>query len=280
MSNLNNWLVPSTANEKNYRAVYRAANQGAYIEDLSYYQCIELESFNPDGKLISWVSNEAEETIGLVFQIQVSDGGKSLLWSHPGTEIHDYFKSRRQSSVMKCNDYAFFKLIGPQWVEKIGNFEENVKVLKLKDLPIFKDEEDDSSDEDLIVVSRLPNSIGFLLTVKKRLSYRLWLRFVHSKVVVGCLDSQEHLDIELERQSSSRLQQDIFNGELSHEQTELLKLAKHWSKSEDIKRFKILRDFGTLTQYTKAFQKGKPVDKMIGMNLPSFIPIVVSLRCL
>lgn len=272
MSISNNWLVPLTANEKNFRAVYRAAHQGAYIEDLSYYQCVATESSKPV-KLISWIDNENEETIGQVFQIQMSEG-KSLIWTHPGTSKQVLEAIQRSNSeATKCDKYCLFLLIGPLWVEKIGQFEEHVKVLNIADLPIFKNDENVSDEQ--VVVARLPGSIGFLLVVEKPSSYKLWLKFVHSKVVVGCQDSQEHLDVELERLTSSRLQQDIFTESRSHEQEELLKLANHWNKTETLSKFKINRNGLILRQYVKAFEKGKAVGKV--SQMPSFIPIVVRL---
>ena len=51
---------------------------------------------------------------------------------------------------------------------------------------------------------------GYFVVAPKEIGYKLWLQLTHSKVFVGCLDSQEHLDVELKRLTSSKLQQDIL----------------------------------------------------------------------
>ena len=49
-----NWVVPLTSNAKNIRATYRAVCQGAYMEDLSHWRCIEVEGIDETiGKVIA-----------------------------------------------------------------------------------------------------------------------------------------------------------------------------------------------------------------------------------
>ena len=51
---------------------------------------------------------------------------------------------------------------------------------------------------------------GYHVIAPREVGYKLWLQLTHSRVFVGCLDSQEHLDVELKRLTSSKLQQDIL----------------------------------------------------------------------
>jgi len=93
-----NWTVPLTANEKNFRVTYRAAAKTAYVEDLSYWQCIEASNTyescedttkinmsgviydtikeglrNCNGSSFGWLEGRNHQTIAMVFCVKISE---------------------------------------------------------------------------------------------------------------------------------------------------------------------------------------------------------------
>ena len=51
---------------------------------------------------------------------------------------------------------------------------------------------------------------GYDIIIPKEYAYKFWLDLTHNKVHVGCLDSQEQLDIEIGRVASMRLSHDVL----------------------------------------------------------------------
>ena len=86
--------------------------------------------------------------------------------------------------------------------------------INVVDVPINREKSIESGEVCIAPVSGDKSSseevgAGFNVIVPNNIGYKLWLQLNHSRVFTGCLDSQEHLDVELKRLTSSKLQQDV-----------------------------------------------------------------------
>jgi hypothetical protein len=137
-----NWAVPLTANEKNYRATYRAVSKGVYIEDFSYWQCIETSNFHSqiddsenmvkinisgvifdtieqgieccDGSSYVWLENHEHQTIAMVFFVKISKD-KFQWWCHPSRfESVLNCLSKLTQNVQHKQDLCLFSILGPE----------------------------------------------------------------------------------------------------------------------------------------------------------------------
>ena len=241
-----NWTVPLTANEKNFRATYRAAAKGVYIEDLSYWQCIEASNFhdeckdtvkinlsgviydtikeslkNCSGSSFGWLEDQNHQTIAMVFCLKISEE-KSQWWCHP-SNFQAALECLKKSAqhIQHREDLCLFSMVGPECAnrlipkDKIESNQENLIKLNVNEIPISKEL---TKDDGEVYIAAFPGDktgsdeagAGFNVIVPKLVGHKLWIQLNHSRVFVGCLDSQEHLDLELKRLTSSRLKQDIL----------------------------------------------------------------------
>ena len=240
-----NWSVPLTANEKNFRATYRSVAKSVYLEDLSYWQCMEISSFLDNSKdnlrinisgviynsvkeglehckesSFCWLESSEGQTIAMIFCIKISED-KFQWWCHPST-FDTVFRSLSQlpNQVEHIKDSCLFSMLGPECAnriipkDKIDHHEKTIQI-QADEMPISSDMNKDSST---ICITAIPGDkscpdeigAGYHVIAPKEFGYKLWLQLTHSRVFVGCLDSQEHLDVELKRLTSSKLQQDIL----------------------------------------------------------------------
>ena len=234
------WAVPLTSNEKCFRAVYRSVHQGAYAEDMSYWQCLEIQSdlqkvSESFGKVIvnsieypdltkveqeieknCWIYEKGGLLLGLIKIYVRLD--RIWLWIHPKSvaKITEILNPVFAENLSIRPDLCRFRILGPQAMNNICK-DFNVKalalakILKLSDLTSC----DFTEDQEILVVqvkgSRESGfGAGFDVIVHKDYAYKLWLAWTHNKVHIGCLDSQEQLDIEIGRLSSLRLNQDVL----------------------------------------------------------------------
>ena len=242
----NKWAVPLTANDKCFRAVHRSVNQGAYLEDISYWQCIQINSSLREiaqhfGKIIlnsveysdmsnypkefqqqendCWLYDKSQNLLGLVKVFIRQD--IIWLWIHPRsfTQILEKLKPNLQTVIRE--DLCRFRLLGPQAKTKISKILElnqscggTTTIISLSNLSLSKFKESDENQEVLVVQVKGNWESGFGsgydIIIHKDYAFKYWLDLAHNKVHVGCLDSQEQLDVEIGRISSLRLCQDIL----------------------------------------------------------------------
>ena len=180
----NKWAVPLTANDKCFRAVYRSVNQGAYVEDISYWQCIQINSSNLReiaqhfGKIIvnsveysnmsnypkefheqendCWLYDKSQNLLGLVKIFNRQDN-IIWFWIHPRsfTQILEKLKQPNLQIVMR-EDLCRFRLLGPQAKSKITEIELNygTTIIKLSNLSLSKFKESDENQEVLVVQAK------------------------------------------------------------------------------------------------------------------------------
>ena len=154
-----------------------------------------------------------------------------------------------------------FRLLGPKSKEKLfeNHLEDFNNVLKasLNMLPVNSS---DSKEE--ITIVKVPGNrqsgfgAGFDIFVPKTSAVKLWIDLVHSGVHVGCLDSHEQLDIEVERLDSDRVCKDIlltFTETKSSVQNDLLKIVNFWTK-EPVNNFEVIREEKALKYIEKALK--------------------------
>ena len=114
--------------------------------------------------------------------------------------------------------FRFFKnIIHTNRIIPKNKIEYHEKTIQIEadEMPISRDMTKDSGR---ICITATPGDkscadevgAGYHVIGPKKVGYKLWLQLTHSRVFVGCLDSQEHLDVELKRLTSSKLQQDIL----------------------------------------------------------------------
>ncbi len=296
-----NWLIPLTANDKNYRATYRSVVKGCYVEDFSYFQCIEIKQWRscPDltivafGEIQSDVNNLGElatncwltykeETIGQAIYLKST---QSFFWIHPSTfsRICESFEATGTEFAHRT-DLDLFMLLGPKAPGLLLDPDADVKDIcrrKIRELPLSQGK---LVDEEEITLFRSrgdkQSNLGsaFYILLSKATSFKVWLRLTHLKVFVGCLDTQEHLNVELEQLSSPKLMQDAnLRREKSHTQLELLGLANHWWKDPKNELFRILRNTRTLRMFDAAIKKNTKVE-FEADRIPAFVPVVVRSR--
>lgn len=322
-----NWSVPFKANEKNYRATYRAAAKAVYIEDLSYWQCVEtschfhshsqnddsknsvkinisgvifdtlqkgLECCEADGSSFAWLEDDEHQTIAMVFFIKISKD-KFQWWCHPSKfdSVLPYL-SKSAQDVQHRQDLCLFSLLGPECNARIipkdknQTCQEKLMRITAADVPISREISKEAGE---IYIAAIPGDkssseevgAGFNVIVPDNIGHKLWIQLNHSRVFVGCLDSQEHLDVELKRLTSSKLQQDIgipaSSNDMTLEQSQLMKLGNHWTKSQSHKYFTILRDCQSLSWYENALKSKNGNLSLISSahKSPTFVPIVIDM---
>lgn len=264
-----NWVIPQSANEKNFRAVYRSAFKRCYIQDFSYFECVQVTELHvkngfktiSKGRILTDFEDgdcfllNGDETVAFAFCLKL-DSKDSLWFCHPSQfkNMKNYLEEISEK-VQPRPDFCLFHLMGPETHEKLESCAAKVEM----------------ADDFFKVLQLGPEE--YKIVISKEIGYKLWLQFTHSKTLVGCLKSQEHLDVEMERICSTKLWQDIDFCKQTPEQIELQKLSHHWSKSE--KNFKIIRDSITLKEYEEAIENGSKI--LIG-NVPSFLPIVIDMN--
>ena len=241
--------MPLTANEKNYRATYRSVSKGVYVEDLSYWQCIETSDIHSqiDGSQknsvkinisgviydtvqkgleccedssYAWLENCEHHTIAMVFFVKLSKDTFQW-WCHPSRfESVMNCLSKLAQNVQHKEDLCLFSVLGPESSDRIipkdkseASHEKNMRI-NVVDMPINREKSIESGEVFIAPVSGDKSSseevgAGFNVIVPNNIGYKLWLQLNHSRVFTGCLDSQEHLDVELKRLTSSKLQQDV-----------------------------------------------------------------------
>ena len=229
------WAVPITPNDKHFRANYRSIHTNCYLEDLSYYTCFEIESRTELLKsqcfgqvLVRGVFHDTIETLleteeyfeaiiynqdsSVLGQIIVWISDKIRIWCHPKLQKSLEILFKNVKYVIK-DDFCRFRLLGPNAKSKILpenlNFDKICKV-SLRQVPVSKIQ----SDEEIMIAEVLGNrssgfGSGFDIYVPKTAAVKLWIDLTHSKLHVGCLDSHEQLDIEVERMDSERLSLDF-----------------------------------------------------------------------
>ena len=176
------WFRPKRPkNDKCFRAVYRSVNQGAYIEDISYWQCIQINSSNLReiaqhfGKIIvnsveysdmsnypkefheqendCWLYDKSQNLLGLV-KIFIRQDNIIWFWIHPRSfaQILEKLKQPNRQIVMR-EDLCRFRLLGPQAKSKISEIELNygTTIIKLSNLSLSKFNESDENQEVLVV---------------------------------------------------------------------------------------------------------------------------------
>ena len=308
----NDWIVPLTSNHKNFRAVYRATVKHLYMEDNSYWQCIEISSSKdaivscfgkviadsvfhssleaclvPGREVDAWLYDKTDLLLGNA-KCQWLTGDRLRMWCHPGSleKIMHLLQGNNQlEKKMAVLPMSRFRFFGCNIFQ--GNFQNYVK----KDLPdstgnVFKfrlndfdpkvfDNVDDECD--IVHVSERCSD----LLIPSKHAFQMWLKFVHEKtqIQIGCLDSQEQIDIEYRRLSSARLQADVLlessPEKWSQVQHKLVSIATTW-REEPVLKFKIIRESRAILQYQKAVE-GKPELKETEFkDIPAFLPISVS----
>ena len=277
------WSVPLTANEKHFRANYRSINTNAYLEDLSYWRCFEIKDSKED------VSNAFGQVIvngvlyekmlkcfetfecfnGVIYDQSNSNvlghfvclsSSQVTIWVHPRSQKKIRETLTNMDFVINDN-ICRFRLLGPKSKEKlIGNHLEdfdNVLKISLDMIPVNSS---DSKEE--ITIVKVPGNrqsgfgAGFDIFVPKNSAVKLWKDLVHSSVHVGCLDSHEQLDIEVERLDSDRVCKDIlltFTETKSSVQNDLLKIVNFWTK-EPVNNFEVIREEKALKSIEKALK--------------------------
>ena len=139
---------------------------------------------------------------------------------------------------------------------------------------------------------------GYDIIIHKDYAFNYWLDLAHNKVHVGCLDSQEQLDVEIGRISSLRLCQDIFwvffvssivcilhiltlfsyfrippNIEnCDSVQKSLAKLFQNWTKIENKHNFQIVRTSKDIKDIEQSLNNKSSLSKLSG----KFVAIHVS----
>ena len=298
------WVVPLTSNAKNIRATYRAVCQGVYMEDLSYWRCIEVEGLDEEakGKVIAsgvtydsvakaiaqheetscWLVDEND--VGLARATFIRDNSQSVtwFWCHPSStlRLRSYFEKRARRVELK-EDLSFFRLIGPQAKDKLHvEGQRDVYKTEISSWPCS-----DMTSQDQVMIIATPGcssdtaanfGAGYDVVMPKQFSYNAWLNLVRSGVVIGCLDSQERLDVELERLTAEKLSPDLgvssFYKERSLIQQCLHVLAKQWSNQEK-PPIRIVRDTKTLSACKTALEAKEP--QIFCQLKRQFLPVVV-----
>ena len=302
-----NWAVPLTANEKHFRANYRSINTNAYLEDLSYWRCFEVKESKQNissvfGRVI--VNGVVHENLlkcletfeyfhGVIYDQENSnllghfvclndDKNSTSIWFHPRSQ-------RKVQEIMTNLDFAInedicrFRLLGPKSQEKLlmDNLENFDKVLKttVDKIPV-----DTSESKDELTIVKIPGhrqsgfGAGFDIFVPKTSAFKLWLDLVHSVVHIGCLDSHEQLDIEVERLDSDRICKDILlnlTESKSSIQNDLLKIVNFWTQ-ENTHKFEVIREEKTLMAIEKAL-KTKKNPKLSSSTVPQLVPVVIDM---
>ena len=277
------WSVPLTANEKHFRANYRSINTNAYLEDLSYWRCFEIKDSKED------VSNAFGQVIvngvlyekmlkcletfecfnGVIYDQSNSNvlghfvylsSNQVTIWVHPRSQKKIQEILTNMDFVINDN-MCLFRLLGPKSKEKLfeNHLEDFDNVLKAS-LDMIPVNSSDSKEEITIVkVSGNRQSgfgAGFDIFVPKTSAVKLWIDLVHSGVHVGCLDSHEQLDIEVERLDSDRVCKDIllnFTETKSSVQNDLIKIVNFWTK-EPVNNFEVIREEKALKSIEKALK--------------------------
>ena len=234
-----NWKVPNKANEKNYRAVWRAVSKKVYLEDLSYWQCLEmsgdtnckiktivsgekcenLKSALDINKTFCWILDDNHKAVALSLCLKVCDE-KSFWWTHPSNfqKVLEIFQ-KLSCDVNHRQDLCLFHMMGPETLKVLPNLQnleqsQNATFKASEVLQSF-DEEESKIDEEMFAFKSSKTSdlttlgLNFYLAVPKSFAFKLWLQSTHRKCLIGCLDSQDHLDVELQRFVSPKLCQDI-----------------------------------------------------------------------
>ena len=133
-----NWSVPLTANEKNYRATYRSVSKGVYVEDLSYWQCIETSDIHSQidgsqknsvkmnisgviydtvqkglecckGSSYAWLENCEQQTIAMVFFVKLSKNTIQW-WCHP-SRFESVFSIKVNTNCVFCRLKAYILFV-------------------------------------------------------------------------------------------------------------------------------------------------------------------------
>ena len=277
------WSVPLTANEKHFRANYRSINTNAYLEDLSYWRCFEIkdskqEISNAFGQVI--VNGvlydkmlKCLETFecfnGVIYDqnnshvighFQCLSSNQVTIWVHPRSQ-------KRVQEILANMDFVInenmcrFRLLGPKSKEKLfeNPLKDFDKVLKVS-LDMLPVNSSDSKKE--ITIVKVPGNhqsgfgAGFDIFVPKISAVKLWIDLVHSGLHVGCLDSHEQLDIEVERLDSDRVCKDIqlnIAETKSSVQNDLVKIVNFWTE-EPVNNFEVIRGEKTLKSIEKALK--------------------------
>ena len=148
--------------------------KSVYLEDLSYWQCMEISSFldnskdnlriNISGMIYNsvkeglehckessfcWLESSEGQTIAMVFCIKISED-KFQWWCHPST-FDTVFRSLSQLSdkVEHIKDSCLFSMLGPECSnriipkDKIENHEKTIQI-QADEMPISRDMTKDS----------------------------------------------------------------------------------------------------------------------------------------
>ena len=210
--------------------------QNVYLEDMSYWQCIQIptaEIKNCFGKIIinsveypeisiisqneesdCWLYDKEQNLLGLA-KIFVRNNDIIWIWSHPKSYNHilNILKSNCDKTVIR-EDLCRFRILGPQSNAKITKKDLNqpISFLSISDLSLSNFTE----NNEVILVTQVKGDresgfgSGYDIIIPKDYAYKFWLDLTHNKVHVGCLDSQEQLDIEIGRVASTRLSHDVL----------------------------------------------------------------------
>ena len=181
--------MPLTANEKNYRATYRAVSKGVYIEDLSYWQCIETSNFQKqaeengnnfkinisgviydtvekgvecfDGSNYAWLQNNEHQVIAMVFLVRISKD-KFHWWCYP-SRLESVLNclSKLVQNVQHKQDLCLFSVLGPESNDRIVPKDKNQeyldKVFRIHavDIPVTRDMTKESGE---VYIATIPTN--------------------------------------------------------------------------------------------------------------------------
>jgi len=217
---------------------------------------------------------------------QCLSSNQVTIWVHPRSQ-------KKVQEILTNMDFVInenicrFRLLGPKSKEKLfeNPLKDFDKVLKVS-LEMVPVNSSDSKEE--ITIVKVPGNhqsgfgAGFDIFVPKTSAVKLWIDLVHSGLHVGCLDSHEQLDIEVERLDSDRLCKDIllnFRETKSSVQNDLLKIVNFWTK-EPVNSFEVIREEKTLRSIEKAL-KAKENQSLTSSTTSSttakLVPIVIDM---
>lgn len=242
-----NWTIPQKANEKNFRRVYRSVNASVYLEDLSYWQCIELQcdyeklegcfgnsiidgvkvkhgqlhSHLREGhEKLCWLYSKGskQQLLGQTW-MQAKNEALFWMWCQPKSFDKTLEYLNEQTIPTTClSDLCRFRLLGPKSNEMLGLLSSpassNGQVIKQPALNVVSEDSDKCGSHLECIFKAGQRDSGFGsgwdVISKGEQGRHLWHRLVHRGAHVGCLTSQDQVDVEMMRLSSQTLSPDTL----------------------------------------------------------------------